>query len=96
MNTVEEIKAVLNLCGTPEEYTFTIVRRTPLPVLQIPGDHRGPDVCIPRKSEQASWLDSLSEYMTPCWDCQWKFISMKACEDFTRQLRDQNREFTLK
>jgi hypothetical protein len=32
------------------------------------------------------WLNSLAETMTPFWDCQWKFRSTAACDEFIAYL----------
>ncbi len=84
---VEEIRALLSLSDAPREYVFDIDRRQDPPILHIPGNHRGPDLCIPDRPEQEKWLDGLDEFMTPYWYCQWRFRSTEACEDFLRYLR---------
>lgn len=77
----------MNLGGEPREYEFAFDGRESPPVLHIPGDHRGPDVCIPCRPEQKDWLDTLGRYMTPFWDCQWKLNSEGAFDEF---LKHQN------
>ena len=89
---MEDIRAVLKLGEEPAEYEFSIERRQDPPILHIPGDHRGPDVCIPEKQEQMKWLDSLEELMTPFWDCQWKFKSKATCETFITTLKSMEIE----
>ena len=85
---MEEIRVVLKLGETPGEYVFNIDRRQDPPVLHIPGDHRGPDLCIPEKPEQEEWLNGLSQFVTPFWYCQWKFLNRKAYSDFLEYLKD--------
>ena len=84
---MEDIQVVLELGEAPAEYEFSIERRDEPPVLHIPGDHRGPDLCIPEKPEQEKWLDGLGEFMKPYWHCQWKFESGEACEKFIAHLK---------
>lgn len=85
---MESIKVILRLTDTPEEYSFRIDRRLNPPVLHIPGDYRGPDVCIPCKPEQVRWLNSLSHLMKPLWDCQWVFSTAETCQEFIQHLRE--------
>ncbi|MBN2607905.1 MAG: hypothetical protein JXA64_02230 [Candidatus Fermentibacteraceae bacterium] len=85
---MEEIKIVLSLMDSSEEYSFSIDRRQDPPILHIPGDHRGPDLCYPYRPEQEKWLNDRTEFMIPFWHCQWKFRSTEACEDFLRYLRE--------
>ena len=83
---MEEIRAVLELGEVPQEYTFRIDRRQEPPILHIPGDQRGPDICLPHKPEQEHWLNGLVELVAPVWHCQWTFTSEKACDDFIEYL----------
>ena len=85
---MESIKVILRLTDTPEEYSFRIDRRQNPPVLHIPGDYQGPDVCIPCKPEQVKWLNGLSHLMKPRWDCQWEFTAVETCREFTRYLKE--------
>jgi hypothetical protein len=84
---LELVRALLNLSGEPREYEFAFDRRESPPILHIPGDHRGPDVCIPSRLEQKEWLDTLGRYMAPYWDCQWKLNSEEAFNGFVEYLR---------
>ena len=54
--------------------------------LRIPGDQRGPDVCIPDSAEQESWLDSRTDLVTRVWDCEWRFVDLAARERFLLML----------
>lgn len=85
---MEDILAVLSLGKTPCEYTFSIDWRYDPPILHIPGNHRGPDVCIPYRQEQVDWLDSLKDMMIAYWDCQWKFLSRGKCHEFIELLKE--------
>jgi len=64
-----------------EEFVFIIDDRTTPPTLFIPGDHRGPDVCIAHSLEQVAWLDSRDD-LVALWDCQWRFVSTEAADAF--------------
>jgi hypothetical protein len=81
------IYAFLHLTGTGREYEFLIDRRQDPPILHIPGDHRGPDLCFPLFPEQEEWLNGLDRFMTPLWYCQWKFRSVQACSGFEAYLK---------
>jgi len=52
-------------------YTFLLDERSRPVVLHVPGEARGPDVCIPEFAEQAEWLGGLTDLLTHTWDCQW-------------------------
>lgn len=84
---MEEVIALMDLGLGKREYWFSIDRRQGPPILHIPGDHRGPDLCYPDRPEQEKWLNGLSELMTPFWHCQWKFIDDDACSTFVDQLK---------
>jgi hypothetical protein len=83
---MDEYRFKLRLLDVPAEYSFLIDRKQDPPVMHIPGDHRGPDLCFPRKPEQEEWLNGLSELMAPFWHCQWKFTSIQSCEEFLEML----------
>lgn len=83
-----EITEVLKLGETPREYSFSIDMRQTPPILHIPGDHRGPDLCFPDRPEQEAWLNGLTGFMVPYWYCQWKFNSVSACEEFRAHLSE--------
>ena len=85
---MDTIRVFMKLGDVPEEYEFTIDRRVSPPVLHIPGDHRGPDLCFPYKPEQENWLNGLVEYVIPFWYCQWRFLSDGVCDDFIEYLRE--------
>jgi hypothetical protein len=89
---MEELRAVLQLDYAPDEYVFTIDRRQDPPVLHIPGEHRGPDICIPEKPEQEAWLNRLDWLMTPLWHCQWQFRNVTACDQFVDLLQQMDAE----
>jgi hypothetical protein len=63
-------------------YTFFLDDRKHPTILYIPGDLRGPDVCIPECAEQEEWLNTLSNLVTHTWDCQWTFITDDGVDDF--------------
>ena len=77
----------LCLLDTPREYIFQIDYRQDPPILHIPGDHRGPDLCFPDRPEQEEWLHQLTQFVTPYWYCQWKFKSIEICDKFVAYLR---------
>lgn len=61
-------------------------------ILHIPGEQRGPDVCIPESSEQEEWLNSLGHLLTHSWDCQWTFNSDSSVREFLSLLDSFLRE----
>jgi hypothetical protein len=83
---MDHVSVRMLLKEIPDEYTFSIERRQHPPILHIPGDHRGPDLCFPQKPEQEDWLNGLPQFMTPYWYCQWKFNDDKSCDDFLQYL----------
>lgn len=84
---MEEITVVLHLEEAPCEYSFSFDWRSDPPILHIPGNHRGPDLCIPYKQEQVDWLDGLKDMMIPYWHCQWRFLNREKCHEFIRLLK---------
>ena len=71
------------------EFEFIVEDVEPFLQLRIPGDNRGPDVCIPDSSEQEAWLDSRPDLVVRVWDCMWRFIDPGAKERFLLMLRDR-------
>jgi hypothetical protein len=69
-------------------YTFLLDERSRPPVVHIPGETRGPDVCTPEFAEQEQWLDGLTRLMTRTWDCQWTFVADDALAEFLSLLGD--------
>jgi hypothetical protein len=67
---------------TEAVYTFILDDRSRPPILHIPGESRGPDICIPESSEQERWLDGRSHILRRTWDCQWTFQSDRSVEEF--------------
>jgi hypothetical protein len=68
-------------------YTFLFDERSRPVILHIPGETRGPDVCIPYSAEQEEWLNSLAHLITHTWDCQWTFINESSVNDFLALLK---------
>lgn len=54
--------------------------------VRIPGEHRGPDVCIADHSEQERWLDEQRDLLKPYWDCEWEFVDNDARQKFLNDL----------
>lgn len=84
---MQELRTVLQICGEAREYSFSIEWSESPPVLHIPGDHRGPDLCYAERPEQEEWLNGLDRFMAPYWYCQWKFLSEKKCHEFIEFLK---------
>lgn len=84
---MEEVRVFLDLGESSREYSFSIDWRSDPPILHIPGNHRGPDVCIPQREEQVAWLNGLDKMMTPYWDCQWKFIRRSSVGKFIELMK---------
>ena len=71
--------------GTALDQVFEFVIDDTEPLrLRIPGEHRGPDVCIADSPAQEQWLDSRRDLMVTYWDCQWTFVDDAAKEQFVR------------
>ena len=56
-------------------------------ILHLPGETRGPDICIPERAEQEEWLNSLAHLLTHTWDCQWTFINDGSVDEFLSLLK---------
>ena len=57
--------------------------------LRIPGEQRGPDVCIADSPAQERWLDSQRDLMVPYWDCQWTLVDEAAKQAFIELMGPQ-------
>ncbi|HWW76639.1 MAG TPA: hypothetical protein VNZ44_14680 [Pyrinomonadaceae bacterium] len=68
-------------------YTFLLDERSRPAVLHVPGEARGPDVCIPEFAEQEEWLGGLTKLLTHTWDCQWTFADDDAVAAFLLLLK---------
>lgn len=68
-------------------YTFLLDERSNPVILHVPGEARGPDVCIPERVEQEEWLNGLEHLVTHTWDCQWTFINDSSVDDFLSLLK---------
>ena len=73
-----------------QDFDFIIGENDPLR-LRIPGDQRGPDVCIPDSPAQDSWLDSRPDLVARVWDCEWRFADIEAQERFVDMLASLHR-----
>ena len=91
-NGAMRIIAVQSLPGqptAPKPYEFRIDDQAEPPIVHIPGDQRGPDLCIPDRPEQASWLDSHPDLVRPSWDCQWTCVDSSTLTALLRLLGPQ-------
>jgi len=64
--------------GSQQDFVFMIDDDRSPTTLRIPGEHRGPDVCIADSPAQEKWLDSRQDLVTPTWDCEWQFVDPEA------------------
>jgi hypothetical protein len=73
-----------------EEYEFRINCRNLPFVLEIPGEHRGPDNCRPLSETQEKWLDEMEKNpengIRRIWDCQWQLTDEIALRRFLQML----------
>ena len=70
-----------------QEFEFMIDDIEPPLRLRIPGEQRGPDVCIADNVAQQRWLDSRPDLVIAVWDCEWRFVSEDASERFVLMLQ---------
>jgi len=69
--------------GSEPDQDFEFILDDSEPIrLRIPGEQRGPDVCIPDSPAQERWLLSRGDLMVPYWDCEWTFVSGEARQAF--------------
>ena len=54
--------------------------------LEIPGDHRGPDLIVPDDPAQEAWLRSWRGGLRETWYCQWHFTDRAALDRFLSEL----------
>jgi len=76
--------AVYRTRGLPDgtevdgEFDFIIDDYEMPSTLRIPGEQRGPDLCIPDHPAQERWLNSRRDLVIPVWHCVWRFVSAEA------------------
>jgi hypothetical protein len=72
-----------------QEFEFMIDDIEPPLRLRIPGEQRGPDVCIADSVAQERWLDNRPDLVIRVWDCEWRFVNEEATDRFVLMLRNR-------
>jgi hypothetical protein len=61
-----------------QEFEFFVETLPQPPQVRIPGELRGPDVCIADSPAQERWLNTRPDLVVQRWDCLWEVVGAEA------------------